>query len=144
MQAPRGLTAAAVGLLLSVVAACGTGHPGTAAPAQRHPLPTSSWTPGDPSLTALARGTLAGGFVRGTFCVWLSGRGGRFPVVWPAGYHVRLHPVELLNAEGVVVARAGDQVTFGGGEGHVNPGQACMLDRRFAFYVMSNVTARRQ
>ena len=142
MQVPRVvLTAVTAGLLLGAVAACGTGRNGIAASPRPHAVPTSSWTPGDPSLTALARGTLEGGFVRGTYCVWLAARGGRSPIVWPAGYHVRLHPLKLLNSQGVVVARGGDWITLGGGEAPADPGRACMLGQRSAFYVMSNVTS---
>jgi hypothetical protein len=143
MRMPRVVLAAVVvTLLLGWVAACGAGHGGVAASSRLHDVPTSSWVPGDPSFTALARGTLEGGMVRSTFCVWLVGRGGRSPIVWPAGYHIRLHPLELLDSQGVAVARGGDQILLGGGEEPVHRGQACMLNQRFAFYVMGNVTVR--
>lgn len=92
---------------------------------------------------ALTRGTLRGGYQRGTFCVWLAFRGRRAAVIWPAGYHARLHPVELLDAQGVVVAKGGDLISAGGGEGPVQPGRPCLLGQRFAFYVMSNVSVMR-
>jgi hypothetical protein len=95
-------------------------------------------------MTALASGTLEGGMVRGTFCVWLVGEGGQSAIVWPAGYHARVHPLELLNSQGAVVARGGDLITFAGGEGSVNPRQACMLNQRRAFYITGSVTARHQ
>jgi len=145
MYVPRVVLAAVtVALLVGCVAACGAGHDRAEAPPPLHAVPTSSWTPGSPSFTALARGTLESGMVSGTFCVWLAARGGHSPIVWPADYHIRLRPLELLNSQGVVVARGGDQVRFGGGEEPVNPGPACMLNQRLAFYVMSNVTARHQ
>jgi hypothetical protein len=140
MRTPKVLKTAAAGLLLSVVAACGTGHDGIAASSRLHGLPTSSWQPGDRSLLALARGVLEGGYVGGTFCVWLTTMGGQSPIVWPAGYHVRLHPLALLNPQDVVVASGGDRIAVGGGEVPVNPGRTCMLRRQFAFYVMSKVT----
>jgi hypothetical protein len=145
MHVPRVVLAGVtVTLLVGWVAACGAGHDRAAAPPRLHAVPTSSWTPGSPSFTALARGTLDGGMVRGTFCVWLAARGDHSPIVWPAGYHIRLQPLELLNSQGVVVARGGEQVSFGGGEEPVNPRPACMLNQRHAFYVMSSVTARHQ
>ena len=118
------------------------GQSGTVA-SPLHKVPTSSWRPGDPGLTALARGTLQGGYERGTFCLWLAGRGRRNAIIWPAGYHARLRPVELLDAENAVVAKGGDLISFGGGEGPVQPGRACMLGQRFAFYVMSSVSVTR-
>jgi len=145
MQVPRAaLRAIAVGLLLGTVAACGTGRGGTTASAQPYPVPTSSWAPGDLSLRALARGTLEGGVVRGAYCVWLATNGGQSPIVWPAGYHVRRNPLKLLNSQGAVVASGGDSITVEGGAAPADPGRACMLGRHFAFFVMSNVMARRR
>jgi hypothetical protein len=140
MKAARALSASAVPLMLCMIAACGGGRSGTAASPPLHKVPTSSWRPGDPSLDALARGTLQGGYERGTFCVWLAVRGRRAAIIWPAGYHARLHPVELLDAQNVVVAKGGDLISFGGGEGPVQPGRTCMLGQTSAFYVMSNVS----
>jgi hypothetical protein len=142
MKAARALSASAVPLMLWSIVACGAGQSGTvASPLYR--VPTSSWRPGDLSLTALARGTLRGGYERGTFCVWLAGRGRRDAIVWPAGYHARLHPLELLDERNVVVAKGGDLISFGGGEAPVQDASACMLDQRYAFYVMSTVSVTR-
>ncbi|SRR6266568_1048332 len=142
MRAARMLRFTASGLLLGLVAACGSSHSGTAEAPGLHPVPTSSWEPGDLSLAAQISGTLQGGYVHGTFCLWLAAGQGKSPIVWPAGYHVRVHPLELLNSRNVAVARGGDHITFGGGESPVKPGRTCMLGERFAFYVMSNVAAR--
>lgn len=119
--------------MLGIIAACGAGSGGPASAAGLLPVPTSSWRPGDVSLLALARGTLEGGYRGGRYCVWLGTRTGPHPVVWPAGYHLRRHPLELLGPVDVVVARGGDQVTFGGGVLPISPGRACMLgqDTRF-------------
>jgi hypothetical protein len=75
--------------------------------------------------------------------VWLAGRGRRDAIVWPAGYHARLHPLELLDAQNVVVATGGDLISFGGGEAPVQNASPCMLDRGYAFYVMSTVSVTR-
>jgi len=90
MKPGKVVSSTAIPLLLCMIAACGAGQSGTAA-SPLHPVPTSSWQPGDPSLAALASGTLRGGLERGTFCVWLAARGRREAIIWPAGYHVRLH-----------------------------------------------------
>jgi hypothetical protein len=129
--------------LVCLIAACGADQSGTAASTPLHPVPTSAWRPGDPSLTALARGTLRGGFERGIFCVWLAFRGRRSAVIWPAGYHTRLHPLELLDAQDAVAAKGGDLISVGGGEAPVHPGRTCMLGQKFAFYVVGNVSVTR-
>ena len=143
MKAARTLSSSAVALTLCMIAACGAGQSGTAASPPLHKVPTSSWRPGDPSLSALARGTLQGGYERGTFCLWLATRGRRAAIIWPAGYHARLHPLELLDAQNAVVAKGGDLISFGGGLGPVQPGRTCMLGQRSAFYVMSTVSVTR-
>ena len=74
---------------------------------------------------------------------WLAVRGRRSAIIWPGGYHARLHPVELLDAQNAVVAKGGDQVSFGGGESPVQPGRTCMLGQKSAFYVMSIVSVIR-
>ena len=131
-------------MMLGVVAACGTGPGGTTASPGLLPVPASSWRPGDPGLLALARGTLKGGYKGSRYCVRLSSGFGSHPVVWPAGYHVRLHPLELLNSRDVVVAKGGDQITFGGGAGPAQPDTRCMLGQKDALYVMSGVSVTRR
>lgn len=142
MHASRILKLTSV-MMLGVVAACGAGPSGTTASPGLLPVPTSSWRPGDPSLLALARGTLEGGYKGSRYCVWLSNGFGSHPVVWPAGYHVRLHPLELLDSHAVVVAKGGDKITFGGGAGPAKPGNKCMLGQKDALYVMSGVSVTR-
>lgn len=141
MRATRVFKFAAASLLASVAVACGTAHDENAASPRLHVVPTSSWKAGDPSLLARASGTLNGGRVQGAFCVWLTTRRDRVPIVWPAGYHVRLHPLELLNSQNIVVARGEDHITLTGGAAPVRPGLTCMLGRRSAFYAMGNVVA---
>jgi hypothetical protein len=63
------------------------------------------------------------------------------PVVWPAGYHIRLHPLELLNSHAVVVAKGGEQIMVGGGFLRAKPSGKCMLGHKDSFYVMSDVSA---
>jgi hypothetical protein len=127
----------------------GPRHGGTAASASLVKVPTSPWRPGDFALRALTFGTLRGGYVRSTFCVWLAGPGGREAVIWPAGYRARIHPLELVDAAGTVVARDGDRISVAGGQtpGGYLPGppwSACMLGQKSAFMVMSGVTVARR
>jgi hypothetical protein len=54
----------------------------------------------------------------------------RRPVIWPNGYAVRLNKdrLELLDSDGIVVAREGDYVTLAGGErgsGNPSPWLSC-------------------
>jgi hypothetical protein len=107
----RLVTTAAACLLLGAMAACGTSQV-SAHGAKLYKVPTSSWRPGDPSLLALAIGTLAAGRYRGHWCVWLVARwgSGREPIVWPAGFRARRHPLELLDSHGKVVARGGELI----------------------------------
>jgi len=143
MKAARVLSSSVVSLMLCMITACGAGQSGAAASPGLLKVPTSSWRPGDLSLEALARGTLRGGYERGTFCLWLAGRERRDAIIWPAGYHARLHPLELLDAQNAVAAKGGDLISFAGGESSVQPGRICMLGQKFAFYVMGTVSVIR-
>jgi hypothetical protein len=129
-------SAAAALLAVGLLASCATtgtrsfGH-------GLHRVPTSSWRPGDPSLDALAIGTLTAGLDRHRWCLWLTGPGSRRnPVVWPAGFRARRHPVELLDSRGRVVARGGERIKLGGGGGPAGH-ETCMLGRKYAFFAMS-------
>jgi hypothetical protein len=108
-----------------------------------YPVPTSSWRPGDPSLSALTFGTLAGGKYRGQWCPWLiAGPGSRpTPIVWPAGFRAQRHPFELLDSHGTVVARGGEEIEVGGGLGPADH-RICMLGQKEAFYAMGYPTLR--
>jgi hypothetical protein len=124
-----------------LIAGCGGGQ----GAARSYPVPTSGWHSGEPALTALSIGTLEGGYRHGRFCVWLIGPGQKRPgaIIWPAGYRARRHPLELLNAQGAVVARGGDEIRVGGGSAPVRRRHPCMLGQTSAFWVMSGVSARR-
>lgn len=97
-------------------------------------------------MTALATGVLVGSSAVGGGCLWLkplrhAGRR-QEPVVWPSGFHARFSPVELINANGQVIARAGDYLTFGGGLGPASESGRCMFGERNAFIVQSAITVR--
>jgi hypothetical protein len=42
--------------------------------------------------------------------------GGKYEVIYPDGWELRLAPLELVAPDGTVVARAGDEVTVRGAE----------------------------
>jgi hypothetical protein len=78
------------------------------------------------SETAEISGRLTGETVEGGACFWLEREDGerllRVLVVWPAGYRAKLQPLQLLNAEGEVVASEGQFIYAGGG--YISPGVA--------------------
>jgi len=133
----RCMTTAAAFLLFCAMAACATGHASAQGP-KLYAVPTSQWRPGDPSLLALAMGTLASGKYHGRWCVWLSGRSGsgREPIVWPAGFRAQRHPLALLDSRGKIVARGGERIKFAGGVAPVRH-RPCMLGQKEAFYANS-------
>lgn len=104
-------------------------------------LPTSSWTPGAVAQAAEVRGVLQGSAQDGGGCVWLGRpRGPRNPIVWPAGYTARFHPViEILDKPGHVVARTGQTIEAGGGLNPVGKDVPCMFGHSEAFYIQSAV-----
>ncbi len=139
MKPGLALRAASACLVLTVIAACETGGTSVHGP-KLYPVPTSSWRPGDPSLLALAIGILNAGEYRGRWCPWLAGTGSRrVAVVWPAGFHARRHPFELLDSHGTVVATGGEHIKIGGG---FIPGKhgPCLLGQNGAFYAMGYPT----
>lgn len=80
-------------------------------------LPSDGWKPGDGSLLALAFGPFHAVMTAEGPCAWLGATRSSF--LWPAGYTVRFHPTELINAQGRVVATEGQKIDFGGGLGTV-------------------------
>lgn len=86
------------------------------------PVPIPTGPPGD-SQYALTYGTLQGD--AHSKCLWLGDASpddplavkGRVTVVWPHGYSALFDPVRLVGPDGRVVARQGDRLKLGGGEG---------------------------
>jgi len=117
----------------------GRAQPSPAAPASTSrvfPLPSDGWKPGNPALDALAIGPFHATRLKdGQACAWL---GARFrPTLWPQGYHVRLHPVELLGPGGRVIAEAGDVLSTGGGGNPASAGTPCAKPAQWTWSVMS-------
>jgi hypothetical protein len=110
-------------------------------------LLTSSWAPGDPSDFALIQGTLVLSTDR---CVALrapTSSAPPVPVAWPQGYTTRWMGgsksiAEIVAADGTVVARTGQSVTFGGGSGGVSgatPGP-CRPTNGTVFFIQEDLT----
>jgi hypothetical protein len=77
------------------------------------------------------------------WCLWMRSEvAARTPLVWPAGYHARLDPLEVLNAKGEPIARAGEHLVLGGGFESADPDDPCSLGRDSAFYVQDETPAR--
>jgi hypothetical protein len=104
-------------------------------------VPTSSWKRGDPALLALLNGTVQGEQLDPGGCrIWVERRDGEIvPVVWPAGYHARLDPLELLDASGAVIAVVGTAISVPGGLMPTDPAAHSDVDE--AFYVMGEIPA---
>lgn len=72
------------------------------------------------------------------YCFWaISSSGSRIPIVWPAGFHARAHPLEVLNARGQVFARAGEKFGAAGGTGPAKAHNNCMFGQAVASYINS-------
>ncbi|MDP8970697.1 MAG: hypothetical protein M3N52_09450, partial [Actinomycetota bacterium] len=84
--------------------------------------------------------TLAGDPQLDGGCVWVEHAGRRTAVVWPPGFGARFTPdgVELVDAQGRVVAREGDPISLGGGN-HPEPLARCQVGGPGAF-VAGSVT----
>lgn len=104
-------------------------------------VPTSSWKRDDPALLALLNGTVQGEQLGPDKCrIWVERRDGEIvPVVWPAGYHARLDPLELLDDTGKVVAVVGTKISVPGGLMPTDP--SAHSDAQEAFYVMGEIPA---
>jgi hypothetical protein len=107
-------------------------------------IPTSGQPLGEWRQLAALLGVLDGEQVSADrWCLWMrSDAGNRTPVLWPAGYHARLDPLEVLNASGQLFARAGEHLVLSGGFRPVDPDDPCSLGRDQAFYVQNETPTR--
>ncbi len=83
-----------------------------------YPLPSDGWKPGEPGFTALLFGRFYATHTASGACAWIGSPDHPENYLWPAGYRVRFHPVELLDPTGKVVAHQGQEVNAGGGSGY--------------------------
>jgi hypothetical protein len=88
-------------------------------PPEERPILEMATAPGSdagPSRLAAMSGVLVGFVAQGLAWVWLQGGDGSLtPLAWPRGYRARFGPLELLDAQGLCVARGGERVRVGGG-----------------------------
>lgn len=60
-------------------------------------------------------GQLVGAIVDGAVCTWLAKRDGELELLmWPRDFRAHFEPLELLDADGEVLARGGDVITVVG------------------------------
>ena len=100
-------------------------------------LPSSGWKPGDGGGLALFTGPLHGQATAEGACAWLGD--GSAGYLWPEGYRLRLDPLELLAADGRVVAREGDTVWVGGVNAPGQAGERCSPAGAGTIHVQSDV-----
>lgn len=100
---------------------------GSAAPGDGTPLPipTSQWREGDAGMAALAEGVLV---LRPDSCLVLVSDASELVIAWPVGFTAvrRDGGVDVLGADGSVVAQEGEQLSLGGGEGRVGITGPCL------------------
>ena len=104
-------------------------------------LPTDHWRPGDPGMQALTSGKLIIGKQGDAACAWVGSQASA--VLWPEGYGVRLQPAELLDANGNVIAQAGQTVAAGGGGQEAAAAGPCNSAGQWTFSIQSEVRAGR-
>jgi hypothetical protein len=108
-------------------------------------LPTSNWRSGKPGLLARLTGVLKGAAdSSGKYYVWVESAGIKTHVVWPAGFTALLDPLEIVDADGKVVAREGDVIEVGGGAGSAKHALPDELGGSPAFVVHSKPVVLRR
>jgi hypothetical protein len=85
--------------------------------AHEYRLPSDGWKPGDISMSAAFHGRFYAIHTTSGACAWIGEPGERVNYLWPAGYSIRLHPTELVNPKGKVIAHQGQEISSGGGVG---------------------------
>jgi hypothetical protein len=102
-------------------------------------LPTDHWRPGDPGMQALTSGKLIIAKQGDAACAWVGSQASA--VLWPEGYGVRLQPAELLDADGKVIARAGQTIAAAGGGSEAAAAGPCNNAGQWTFSIQSDVRA---
>ena len=80
-------------------------------------VPSDGWKPGDGAFLVGGDGSFFATLTPSGACAgWRSIPAGRGSInaAWPAGYRVRFHPTELVDATGNVVAHKGEAIGVGG------------------------------
>lgn len=99
-------------------------EPRDATPRPTVDLPTYGRTHAEPSYELTRKsGTLRGSPELHGGSVWLERQDGTtLPVIWPNGFRARFNPLELLDADGRVIARDGDKIILTGTYQNRTPG----------------------
>jgi hypothetical protein len=132
-----------VPLASSAIALCWSTGGAFASPSHQvhrslYSLPSNGWKPGDGAFTALLGGAFEAKLTPEGACAGL----GSTNAFWPAGYHVRFHPTELLDPSGGIVARQGERVIAGGGVGPATDHANRCADGAQTLVIMSSVSPR--
>lgn len=100
----------------------GSAGPGDGMPL---PIPTSQWREGDDGMAALLKGVL---LLRSDRCLVVVSPESETVIAWPAGFTAvqRDGGADVLGGDGSVVARTGEQISLGGGEGRVGVVGPCL------------------
>jgi hypothetical protein len=91
--------------------------------AASRPEPHEIWTSHTFGLDALLIGRLYGD--ARSHCAWLGSQRSGDLILWPDRYHVAFTPLRILDRRGRVVARGGDWIKTGGGDGSTRRQSAC-------------------
>ncbi|HVX43911.1 MAG TPA: hypothetical protein VHC49_08485 [Mycobacteriales bacterium] len=112
----RGLVASVVvAVAIAAVSVAGLmtfGDDKAAAP-RSYPLPTNGYPAGPGGDAAKTTGRLTIRMTTQGVCAWIGGL--EYAYLWPKGYRVTLHPAQLLDPTGKVIAKGGDMIHAGGG-----------------------------
>ena len=100
----------------------GSVSPGVGTPL---PIPTSQWREGEAGAGALLEGVL---MLRADRCLVVVSPEAETVIAWPAGFTAvaRGNGADVLGGDGAVVARTGEQIALGGGEGSVGITGPCL------------------
>jgi hypothetical protein len=119
---PRASLIASLAIFV-VVAALGSAASGTSSARSReYRLPSDGWKPGEPSQLALALGPFHAKLTASGAQAWIGNS--EIPTLWPDGYRVRFSPTELINANGSVIAHAGQWISAAAGASPSNRAHA--------------------
>jgi hypothetical protein len=100
---------ALVGNVTEITMAGASGVSGRTA-THEYSLPSDGWTTNRVTSTSLFGGTFHAGLTKSGAGAWI----GPNAMLWPAGYHVRFNPTQLIDSRGRIVAKQGQRVSAGG------------------------------
>jgi hypothetical protein len=103
--------------IVAVPLAAGGSVAASNARAHEYRLPSDGWKPGSISMSAAFHGRFYATHTTSGACAWIGEPGERVNYLWPAGYSIRLHPTELVDPTGKVIAHQGQEISSGGGIG---------------------------